>query len=276
MIGACLGALTADARPGELEIVVVCNGCTDSTAAVARSFEPAVRTIETPVASKSLALRLGDHAATAFPRLYVDADVLMSAASVRAVAARLREGAALAAAPRIQVDLSAANRAVRAYYAVWTRLPYHLEGMIGSGVYAVSKEGRERFGEFPDLISDDGFVRLHFAPQERESVADASFSIRAPERLRDLIRIKVRSQKGAIQLARRHPELLRNDPRSYAPALGNLLRDPRMWLPCLVYAAVIGVTKAQGYRLNYVGDLDHWERDDSSRAGIASPPPRTR
>jgi hypothetical protein len=61
-----------------LDVVVVCNGCTDGTAAVARTF-PGVRVIETPVASKRVALRLGNEAARDFPRVYVDADVEIGA-----------------------------------------------------------------------------------------------------------------------------------------------------------------------------------------------------
>ena len=33
VIERCLGTLLADARAGEVEVVVVCNGCTDDTAA---------------------------------------------------------------------------------------------------------------------------------------------------------------------------------------------------------------------------------------------------
>ena len=41
-------------------------------------------------------------------------------------------------------------------------LPYVREGMIGVGVYALSEKGPERFAEFPDVIADDGYVRMLF------------------------------------------------------------------------------------------------------------------
>lgn len=275
-IGRCLSALTRGMEPGELEIAVVCNGCSDRTAEVARRHGDAVRVIETEVASKSQALRIGDQAVSAFPRFYVDADVELPLASLRAVADALAAGPALAAAPRMEIDLSRSSRAVRAYYRIWTRLPYHKQGTFGSGVYAVSRAGRARFGTFPDLISDDGFVRLHFRPEERASVASAHFQVRAPARLRDVLRIKTRSQKGAVQLRRRHPELAANDPREYRSSLVELLGDPRLWLPCAVYLFVIAVTRARAYWMNYLGDLGGWERDESSRSvgeRIASHPP---
>src|SRR5829696_5509012 len=100
VIGRCLASLLDGAAEGELDVVVVCNGCTDATADVARRAGPAVRVIETDVPSKSNALNLGDRAARGFPRFYVDADVVVPLASVREVGRVLESGAALAAAPR--------------------------------------------------------------------------------------------------------------------------------------------------------------------------------
>ena len=265
VIGRCLRAITQGARDGELEVIVVCNGCSDATAERARAFGPPVRVLETPRASKSEALNLGDSAARGFPRFYLDADVVLPLESARRVADVLRGGRALAAAPRLRVDLSDRPWAVRAYYAIWTRLPYVAQGMIGSGVYAVSEAGRARFGAFPAIISDDGFVRLQFAPSERVSVAGARFEIAPPRSLRQLIRIKVRSQKGAIQLARRFPELLRNEDRDYGASFGGILRRPSLWPSALVYAGVRLAARVRAIWQVYVSGLDRWERDESSR-----------
>src|SRR4030095_14237372 len=75
LIEGCLRDLTAGAPPGELEVIVVCNGCTDDTEARARAFGDPVRVISTETASKALALNLGDEAARGFPRFYVHADL---------------------------------------------------------------------------------------------------------------------------------------------------------------------------------------------------------
>jgi hypothetical protein len=265
VIGRLLQGLTAQGASEEIEILVVCNGCSDRTAAVARGFGASVRVIETEVASKAHALRLGDAAARFFPRFYVDADVQLDLESVRRVAAALASGSCLAAAPRMRVDLSGAPWGVRAYYRVWLSLPYHREGMIGSGVYALSEQGRARFDEFPDIISDDGFARLHFAPSERLTVESAHFTIVPPANLAGVLHVKTRSQKGLLQLHRRYPELLRNDPRTYSLSLTEILRDARNWPASLVYLYVILRTKLAAVLLNYRGDLDGWERDDSSR-----------
>src|SRR3954468_3654219 len=85
VIGQGLRALTEGARAGELEVIVVCNGCRDATAKVAAAFGEPVKVIETDVASKTHALNLGDAAAGGFPRIYVDADVALSLDGVRAL-----------------------------------------------------------------------------------------------------------------------------------------------------------------------------------------------
>jgi glycosyltransferase involved in cell wall biosynthesis len=264
-IGRCLDSMLDGLAKNELQIVVVCNGCNDDTAEIARCFGPPVEVVETPIASKIAALRLGDELATGFPRFYLDADVELPLESIRRVADVLRRGPWLAAAPRMKVDLSGRKWAVRAYYSIWTRLPYHASQMIGSGVYAMSEAGRLRFDTFPDLISDDGFVRLQFSPEERTSVEGASFTIRPPETLAAVVRIKTRSQKGAVQLKRAFPELARNDVRDYRSALTGILREPRQWANCWVYLYVILVTKLRAYWLNYTQDLGEWERDETSR-----------
>ena len=53
--------------------------------------------------------------------------------------------------------------------------------MIGVGVYALSEEGRRRFDEFPEVIADDGYVRMLFSGTERIRVDDApSVRVYAP------------------------------------------------------------------------------------------------
>jgi glycosyltransferase involved in cell wall biosynthesis len=94
-----LEQLINGADPGEMDIIVVANGCTDDTAEVAASFGPAVRVLTLPAACKQKALIAGDRAAAGFPRIYLDADLELRADDVRALAAALSQPGVLAAAP---------------------------------------------------------------------------------------------------------------------------------------------------------------------------------
>lgn len=267
VLGRCLDALLQDPRPDELEIVVVCNGCTDRTAEVARGYGDRVHVIETGQASKTAALNLGDACVRGFPRFYVDADVTLPSASVRRIAARLDEGDVLAASPVMQVDLRRSSVAVRAYYRVWTLLPYVREGMIGVGVYALSEAARGRFAEFPNVIADDGYVRMLFGSAERARVDDAPVRVQAPAGVSDLVRIKTRSLLGRYELRQRFPELVRTEraTKSYRNAARTIAIRPWLWPAAALYGAVnIQTRRRAGKQLSRL-DGYVWERDQSSR-----------
>jgi glycosyltransferase involved in cell wall biosynthesis len=269
VVASGLTALTEEANQGELEVIVVCNGCTDRTAQIARAFGPPVTVIETDVASKPHALNLGDRAASGFPRFYVDADVALPLAAVRQIAQVLERGPAIAAAPAVEnVFLDGADPRVRTYYEVWMALPYVQEGMMAAGAYALSEQGRARFGDFPDVIADDGYVRLLFGPGERIEVAGAVCRVLAPMTLADLIKIKTRSRLGVIELAQRFPELYRPDAgrKAYGKAFLTLLSQPRLYGGIVLYAWVTALARARALRQarNFQGYA--WERDNSSRA----------
>lgn len=268
VVGRCLDALLDAARPDEIEIVVVCNGCTDRTAEVARGYGERVEVIETPRPSKTAALNLGDARATGYPRFYVDADVTLPLASVRRIADRLGEGNALAASPVMELDLRESSGAVRAYYRIWRRLPYVREGMIGVGVYALSEEGRGRFAAFPDVIADDGYVRMLFGTDERARVDDAPVRVYTPGRLADLVRIKTRSRLGRDQLRQRFPDLAAREraTKSYRSAGTTILLRPWLWPAAVVYAVVVVQSRRRARRQAASLEEYVWERDGSSRS----------
>lgn len=275
VIERCLEGLLSDAAPGEFEITVVCNGCSDDTAARARAFEPQVRVLEIPEGSKSRALDLGDRSSSGFPRFYLDADVVLDTASVRTVATALTGGIE-AAAPRPLVDLGSSSWPVRAFYRVWSSLPYVREGMVGCGVYALSERGRERFAAFPEVIGDDAFVRALFSSSERAAVDAAEVRVTPPRSLAGLIRARTRSRLGLYQLRRSSPELSTTAGNQQGRALVGAVRRPSLWLALPVYVLVNGVARwrARG-QLRDLGRYD-WERDDSSRVGVTSTTPAPR
>ncbi len=265
VIDRCLRSLTEGAREAEVEVIVVCNGCQDDTARRAAAHGAMVDVIETDVASKSHALNLGDRRARGFPRFFVDADVVMTVEAMRRVALVLEEGTVLAASPRVEVALEERGWLVRAYHEIWMRLPYIRHQMLGSGVYALSKTGRQRFESFPDIIADDEFIRRLFCSEEKTSVSGASFTVVPPRTLKDLIHIGIRRRKGMDEIRAIYPESFREEYVGQRLALARLLIVPRLWPALAVYAYVKGgITLAYNWQRTR-GRHGEWRRDDSSR-----------
>lgn len=219
VIGRLLSALLAEAAPGELDVVVVANGCTDATAEVAAGFA-GVRVVETPVPSKSNALRLGDEAASSagtasaavtassadpFPRLYVDADVILDTVGVRALVAALDEPGVLAAGPVRALPMDGVSWPVRWYYDVWQRLPSVRDELFGRGVVALSESGHARLAGWADVMADDLMMTMAFQPAERVVVPTARVEIRPPRTFADLMRRRVRAMTGNARLAAASP-----------------------------------------------------------------------
>jgi glycosyltransferase involved in cell wall biosynthesis len=265
VIARTLKAMTDGAEPGELDLIVVCNGCADDTAEVARGFSPSVRVIETDIPGKTHALNLGDEAARGFPRIYADADVVITIETVRALASRLERGDVLAVAPTPNFDLSRCSWPVRACYQIRSLLPSAQEGIGGSGVYALSEIGRARFREFPALTADDGYVRIQFRSEERETVTSATSTVFPPRTIRDLLATKTRAHYGSAELAAMFPGLWKNRGESNHKSLVRLFRDPSLWAGLAVYCLVTGIAKRRAQRRLRAGAAN-WERDNTSRA----------
>jgi glycosyltransferase involved in cell wall biosynthesis len=260
VIGRGLRALQRDAEPGELEIVVVCNGCTDGTAAAARAAAPAATVLEIPVASKSAALNAGDAIATRFPRFYVDADVELGIAALREVAAVLAAGEALCAAPLPLFDVADRPPVVRRFYAVWQRMPFWSgPGVVGTGVYALSAAGRSRFAAFPAITADDQFVMERFATTERRTVRTARFTVHPPGTLDGLLAVRTRVYRGNVELREHHPPV---EPPHHAngATLVTLLTRGRL----ADVATYVGVNVVAKHRARQPWD-GRWERDESAR-----------
>lgn len=266
----------------EIDIVVVCNGCTDGTARVAAARGDRVRVVEVPVPSKHAALREGDAHARGFPRLYVDADVVLGAGDVRALAAPLAGSSKiLATAPGRDVPLAGCAWRVRAYYRVWLRLPAVREGLFGRGVIAVSERGYARIAALPPVMADDLAASLAFAPEERLVVDAARVVVQPPRTWADLMKRRIRSATSSAQLEAVQgqeagseaglgtaPAAGRPSARTSRADLGALLRREPALLPSVVVFAAAAVAARRGSRKAIrTGDFGTWLRDESSRRG---------
>ncbi len=265
MIDYCLQQLVQSFDSLIPEIIVVCNGCSDNTADIVRSFGDAINCIVTEEASKINALNIGDKAALYFPRVYLDADIRLSLKDISKIITAMESSRALAAAPKMQMDLTGSSWAVKSYYDIWCNLPYCREGMIGAGVYVLSEEGRRCFSKFPNIIADDRFIRALFSTEKRISVHDAVSIISAPTTLRGLIKIKTRSRLGGYEFENRFPELMNNETKAYGLAITELIGKINMWPKVFVYLCVNLFTRFRARMQSKTKGFSHWERDESSR-----------
>ncbi|MFC1419633.1 glycosyltransferase [Streptacidiphilus cavernicola] len=283
VIGRLLDALLTGSDPGEVDIVVVCNGCTDDTAQVAALRGPAVRVLESPVPSKHAALRLGDEHARGFPRLYVDADVVLAGPDVRKLTAPLASApdggpadgpAVLATAPERELPMDGCAWRVRAYYRVWQQLPSVREGLFGRGVIAVSAAGYARLAALPPLMADDLAASLAFAPHERLVVRTALVRVLPPRTWADLIRRRIRAATSTTQLEQHQREAAGPDgaeqpapsARTGKADLVALLRARPGLLPAMaVFLAAAVVARRKSRKAVSSQDFGTWLRDESSR-----------
>lgn len=266
-----LAALTAESAP--LQIIVACNGCTDRTAEIAQGFGPPhdVHVLEIAESSKTAALRAAELLDPVFPRMYVDADVVVSGEAVVAVAKALILGPQPTGRPPLSYDTHGSSPLVTAFYRARSRTPELMSSLWGAGFYGVSEQGRARWGAFPDVGADDLFVDSLFDPAEIRVVDTESVVVRTPRRVGPLLRILQRVYDPPHRMTEAvggAPGTAYDAPASTTAvnSLRALFRANRTALSHLaqltVYVA-LSVAARLGMRIS--PNRTRWQRDDSSR-----------
>lgn len=269
VIGRCLSHLFDGIDDADLEVAVVCNGCHDDTAAVARASGHPVEVIELSVASKPAALRAGDRLLRAFPRLYVDADVVVAGSTVRRVLEHLAKPDSLAARPPLRYETAHCSPIVRRYYHARSRVPAVMGSMWGAGLYGLSASGRSRFSEFPDVVADDLFVDQCFDRGEIAIVGDEPVVVMAPGHLRDLLRVMRRTYRGTGETQTACGSSATN-PTSTTPTTSRDVLKLCRSVPGLVDAATYAFVAIAARAYVALGRPARWERDESSRTVTAA------
>jgi glycosyltransferase involved in cell wall biosynthesis len=260
-----LTSLLEDQQLQKVELIVVCNSCTDTTAQTTRQFSIqramefqqrniVLSIIETPVASKTNAINLGINQAVADSVLLLDADILISGASILCLLEKMQLNKVPIASPRVQFNYKNSHFLVRQYYKVAEKSTYNLSLRI-SNVIALSKLGIARIGVLPKVIADDEFIRQSFAPHERLVVKECQFQFYCPKDLGSLIRTLTRIKIGNLQLSKK------NNHRKTRFQLGITHKT----FPMLVFGLIktIALLRAQWQIKTH--SIPVWERDESSR-----------
>ena len=174
----------------------------------------------------------------------------------------------LAAVPARQLDLSGRPVAVRAYFAINSRLPAIRSGLLGRGMIMLSEEGRSRFAEFPLMVADDLFLDSLFSDTEKCTVESVVVTVATPRRTRDLVRrlIRVRRGNAALRAACRDGMLSAEiRPASRLSWLRDVVA-PHPWLfpAALLY---LSLTTWAALWAKVTPRSQEWGRDESSRGG---------
>lgn len=265
-IARTLAPLSALAGEDAWRVIVICNGCRDATAAVARAALPSATVIEQDDGGKWRAINAGLEMAPPGSAIILDADIEIDLASLRALAAALEQPEVRAVSPAARFALDPCDSWVRAYYRVFSRHGYLRHGVGGAGVYGLSAAARQQLGPLPPLISDDGFVRAAVAMENQRRVTqDAAGGpvfalVHPPRHVGELVRSEARWRRGDRELdgAAMHDGV-------HSGGLGSLIRDDRPGMADLLrYMAI----KAAGRLLAAVKPVRadrRWRKDMTSR-----------
>lgn len=251
-IADCLAALFHSTAK-HVQLIVVANGCHDRTAAAAQDIVDQslpvtwqATVIELSEGSKPGALNAGDAAAQYENRLYLDADVIVTPSLLQKVDDALSVDHPLYATARAIVP-PAKSWFSRQYTRFWLKLPFNQTHATGYGLFATNALGRQRWGEFPKLISDDTFVRLQFSPAERIEVA-ATYTWPMIEGFSALVRVRRRQNAGVDQLKALYPAIFENEakpPLTVGGLASLFLKDPLGFL-CYTTVALAVRSKRGG------------------------------
>lgn len=259
-IGACLEGLFTQTYDGSVEIIVAANACNDATVEISRSHadKAAARgwrleVLDIPEGGKPGALDHGDVAATGELRVYLDADVVCAPELLAGLAEVLARPEATYASGQLVVA-PAKSWVTRRFADLWSRLPFMTQDVPGAGLFAVNAAGRARWGTFPRIISDDGYVRLLFRPEERVRVS-AHYLWPLVEGFRALVRVRRRQDAGMQEIAEKYPAILKNEGKAPMHARDHVRLFTATPISYLVYVAVILAVRL-GARRRY-GD---WRR----------------
>lgn len=243
LIGACLTAILASDSPAcPVEIVVVANGCTDRTAEVAQGFVAQalargwkMTVLDLMQGGKMRALNAGDDAASLPWRAYLDADVMVLRGLLNQLCHALGGPKAHYASGTLRI--TAKGTISKAYAATYRKVPFMAHGVPSCGLFAVNAAGRARWGKFPDIISDDTYVRLLFRPEERVAVR-ASYDWPIVEGFRALVKVRRRQDRGVRQVGALFPDLMANEDKARLGLRGIVHLAARNLVGFAVYSSV--------------------------------------
>ncbi|MGH1355063.1 MAG: glycosyltransferase family 2 protein [Thalassovita sp.] len=250
----CLSALAASDVVAEgVEVIVAANACTDGTVAAAELWAQSfvnrgwsMHVLDLAEGGKMNAMNQGDAKARGDKRVYLDADVVVDPVLLSELSDMLSGSQPIYASGDVRIA-QPQSWVSRAYREIYMRVPFFTQDVPGCGLFAVNAPGRARWAAFPDIISDDTFVRLCFPPSERKKTK-AGYDWPIVEGFGNLVKVRRRQNIGVDQVAQMYPELQANDTKpqmGMRRMLGLAFSHPLGFCVYGAVAIVVKMTQAQ-------------------------------
>lgn len=212
-IGARLQNLLSLGWPGTVEIIVVCDGCTDNTAAIAREFGPEIKVLETPAkAGKPTGLNAAAAIAQGDLLVFCDARQTFASDAIEQLAAPFADPQVGAVSGSLEIagSDSGGGQGVDLYWRLEKKLR-EWEGAFDSvvgctgAIYALR---RELFQSLPtDTLLDDVVLPMQAVMQGKRVLFNPAARAFDPQTLDPEVegRRKIRTLAGNYQMLVRHP-----------------------------------------------------------------------
>lgn len=265
----CIGELLSNLGHGKsnlFQIVVICNGCTDNTENIIREKFPNVYLGIAQTASKSLAIRTAESLNIGFPRLYLDADIALNQQQAETLFKKVQNDDRIGLfVPSSITDTKSSSYFVDQYYQAWYSTGFVKNKGFGCGCYIINEPSRQTFNLWPELISDDGFLREVF--NDIIILKQVCVTVAAPKTLFSLLKIKTRSKYGNIELKK----YLSDNNLSYESKHKQSNKEVSSFNPlslsfkhAIIYSFVNAYAKAAAHWNLFTGTFK-WHRDNSNR-----------
>lgn len=232
---AALWSLLQQREAGPLRVIVSMNG-PDATNSILdpelhrqvldRGWQLLMVRREKP--GKAGALNAAEALMTQGHRVYLDADVRLSEFALAKLCDAMDSRAEPCLALIRPEYQGIRSRICRSYFALWSAMPYCRRWVPGNGVFAVNEAGRERWGSFPPIHSDDTFVRLQFDESDVVVVDGCTVRVPAPGRFGELVRARARWTTGSRIARRIASGVSGRTRRRWAGTVTQVLRRPEL------------------------------------------------
>jgi glycosyltransferase involved in cell wall biosynthesis len=267
LIVTTLSCLLADEQLTRCQFYIVCNGCTDNTVTLIRSFIQTqnvclksrfidIEIIETDIASKTNALNIGIKNLTTEQVVLLDADIKIQGSEVNELIAQLKQLKLLAVAPKVSFNYQRSSFFSRLYYRMSSQSFYNQYHRL-SNVIALSNSGIERIKYLPDIIADDEFIRRRFDMSEYKIIDDVLFEFTCPKTIKSLLQVLTRVERGNLQLTKL------NYHDNTGANLNGFVQKHVFSIPVFLFCKIFAKIRAKWQFNN--GYIKQWERDESNR-----------